>query len=126
MGYKVIGTLKHDDEVFEHGDSVTADKVGGKDNLEDLKAAGTVVDSKVFEQLYPSEGDDEKVVNQPSGTPSNLGEVEGTKLQANPPEDKSSQKSDGSDGSPPNPATPPEVKGAGDPKAAAKEQEKKS
>jgi hypothetical protein len=123
MGYKVIGTLKHDDETFEHGSSVSASKVGGDDNFNSLKAAGTVVTDKEFEQLYPKQ--DGEVID-PSGTPSNLREVEGTKLQANPPEDKSNQQSAEASKPSPNPADPPVVKGAGDAKAAAKEQDKKS
>lgn len=123
MGYKVVGTLKHDDEVFEHGDPVTASKVGGEDNFKALVAAKSVVSDEEFEQVYPAA---ERGVNDPSGTPSNLQVVEGTKLQANMPKAGDEQPAEKPKASSPNPANPPAVKGAGDSKAAAKEQEKKS
>jgi hypothetical protein len=125
MGYKVVGKLIHDDTTFEHGDSVSESKVGGKENFDDLVAAKTVVTDEEFKQLFP--GTDEEVVD-PSGTPSNLRDVEGTKLQANRPEgndDPNNANVGVTKAAPANPANPPEVKGAGDPKAAAKEQEKK-
>jgi len=117
MGYKVIGTLKHDDTTFNHGDSITASKVGGEDNFKELVAGKAVVTDEEFKQLYPG---GEGTVNDPTGTPSNLQPVEGTVLQAPmPPDDPAEEKTT----PPPNPANPPEVKGAGDPKAAAKKVE---
>lgn len=109
MGHKIIGSLHHDDKIFDHGESISASNVGGKENFETLVAAGSVVTDEEFKRLYP---DAEGEVVQPSGTPSNLGEVEGTKLQA---PDQTDGKSDGDDGdtAPPNPANPPQVKGAG-------------
>src|SRR5690348_16401947 len=113
MGYKVIGTLKHDDEVYEHGDTVSESKVGGKDNFKALVASGALVTDEEFDRLYPS--DEEGEVIDASGTPSNLREVEGTKLQADMPEgsdDPETENPPGGKAAPANPANPPEVKGA--------------
>ena len=52
-----------------------------------------------------------------------IGQVEGTKLQANMPEDQPPAEEKKTP--PPNPANPPEVKGAGDSKAGGKEEQKK-
>lgn len=123
MGYKVVGKLKHDDEEWGHGDSVSASDVGGKENFKTLVDGRSVITDDEFDELYPEQKDGEVV--DPSGMPSNLREVEGTKLQANMPEDKGDKSdSDDSSKSPPNPANPPEVKGAGDAKAAAKDKGK--
>jgi hypothetical protein len=126
MGYKVIGTLKHNDESFEHGSSVSASKLGGEENFKALVAGGSVVTNEEFDRLYP-DSDDEGTVNEPTGTPSNLREVEGTKLQANMPEPGNQKPAEkqATPAAPQNPANPPEVKGAGDSKAGGKEAEKK-
>lgn len=115
MGYKVLGTLKYNDEVFEHGESVSASDVGGEDNFNEIVASKGVVTDEEFKQLYPEQ---EGTVTDPTGTPSNLREVEGTKLQQNPPEEP--RQSDESNPTPHNPADPPVVKGAGDTTKAAK------
>lgn len=118
MGYKVLGTLKHDDNTFEHGESVTASKVGGEDNFKDLIGAKALVSDEEFERLYPETGGEE---NDPTGTPSNLSQIEGSKLQAPMPPDEPAEEKK----TPPhNPADPPEVKGAGDSKAGGKEVKK--
>lgn len=126
MAYKVVGKLIHDGEVFGHGESVSASKVGGQENFDALVAAKSVVSADEFKTLFPEQ--DGEVIDA-TGTPSNLREVEGTKLQANMPKDEGA-KNGGPDGSdnptPPNPANPPEVKGAGNAKAAEKEQQKQA
>jgi hypothetical protein len=67
-------------EYVERGETV-------KDPSDDAIASGTVVTSKEFDALFPNFSDEpEEGANQPSGTPSNMGEVEGTKLAA--PADK--------------------------------------
>lgn len=120
MGHKVIGKVLHDDEVFEHGESISASDVGGQENFDQLVAAKTVVEDDEFDSLYPeSEGS----VVQASGTPSNLVEVEGTKLQA--PGEPKKPEDEAPSAQPRNPADPPKVKGAGEAKAAEKEQSNK-
>lgn len=99
MAYKVVGTLKHDGETFNHGDSITANQVGGDENFKNLQAANTVVTEDRFNELFPEQ--DGEVIQAP-GTPSNLGEVEGTDLEAKAPEDQASKNSDESD----NPTSP--------------------
>ena len=123
MGHKVVGKLKHDDEVFDHGESVSAGDVGGEDNFNKLVAAKAIVTDEEFKSAFPEEKDGEVV--DASGMPSNLREVEGTKLQANMPENANDPKTapgrpDG-DQARTNPADPPEVKGAGNAKAAEKD-----
>ena len=79
---RVVGTLKHDGGVFDHGESVTASDVGGKENFEALKEIRTVVSEDEFKRLFPeSEGE----VIQASGTPSNSGDDEEASAKAEAP-----------------------------------------
>jgi len=60
-----------------------------KDPSDDAIAAGTVVTSKEFDALFPNfSAEPEEGANQPSGTPSNMGQVEGTDLAADADKDK--------------------------------------
>lgn len=90
MGYKAVARLKMDeDEYIERGESVSAGDVGGKEELKRLAASGSVLEDRAFAAQFPEV---ELGENQPTGTPSNLEQVEGTDLEAKPPAEKSSDK----------------------------------
>lgn len=110
MTYKAVtriktGKDKQNVEWLERGDEVTASDVGGKEALEELVAAGSVMDSKKFDASFPEQ---ELLENQPTGTPSNLEQVEGTTLQPEQPEPAPAKEA-----TPVNPADPPKVEDAG-------------
>src|SRR5690349_12300136 len=81
MGYKAVADIKvGHKEYIERGQEVTESDV---EDLDALIAAETVVTDERYEQMFPEaiEG-----ANQPSNTPSNLEQIEGTELQADLPE----------------------------------------
>jgi len=75
--YKAVARMKlSEGDYIERGETV-------EDPSDDAIAAGTVVTSKEFDSLFPNFNvEDEEGANQPSGTPSNMSEVEGTDLAA--------------------------------------------
>lgn len=81
---KVSG--KDDDnggEYIDRGDKVSAGDVGGKEAFEELIQVGSVVTDAQFNATFPGFDEEaEEGANQPAGTPSNLGEVEGTDLES--------------------------------------------
>jgi hypothetical protein len=79
MGYVAVTRIKVDGEedgtheYIEPGEEVDLDE----DIMDELIASGSVIDE---DDLEDDEDDEDEVVNQASGTPSNLGQVEGTSL----------------------------------------------
>jgi hypothetical protein len=109
MGYKAATRIKSGSkedgfDFVERGDSVSE---GDFDDWDDLVAAEAVVTDEEYDVRFPEHSAPN---NQPSGTPSNLEQVEGTTLQAEGAEDGPS-----SDEEPEvhNPADPPKVENAG-------------
>ena len=110
MGYKAVSRLKLDDgKYIERGEDVSESDV---DDFDALIEAGAVMEDEQFDATFP-----EQVlgVNQASGTPSNLEQVEGTELQVNPPEDTPDDQKPPEFPTPANPADPPKVDGAVNP-----------
>jgi hypothetical protein len=95
-------------EYVEVGDDVSE---GDFDDWDDLVAAKAVVEDDEFDRIHP-----ELVLgsNQPMGTPSNLAQIEGTKLQVNLPDPDKAEEAPTAPG-PYNPADPVRVDGAVDP-----------
>jgi hypothetical protein len=89
MGYVAntrikVGTSKTEDgELYiEVGEEVDEDAFD-EDEWAALEEAGAVVTEEEFEELNPEA---EEGGNQPSGTPSNMEQIEGTDLEAKAPE----------------------------------------
>lgn len=107
-GYKAAARLKVDDsEYVERGESVSE---GDFDKWDTLVASKTVVTDEQYAQMFPEV---QQGANQASGTPSNLEQIEGTKLQVNLPEEGDEVPATRVPEA--NPADPPHVEGATDP-----------
>lgn len=109
------GTWKEKDDRAEGDDYVEVGDPVKKSDFEDwddLVAAKAVLPEEEFDRVHP-----ELVlgVNQASGTPSNLLQVEGTQLQVNLPEPTPDDKKAAEPPAPRNPADPPKVEGAVEP-----------
>jgi len=83
MGYKVASRIKtgsKDDgfEYLERGEAVDKNDV---DDFDELLAEQSIVSDEEYARQFP---DQEEGVNQPTGTPSNLADTEGTPLEADP------------------------------------------
>lgn len=108
MEYKAVTRFKlgPDDEgknqgYIERGDSFTPES---DEEAQRLLASGSIMEADQFDRTFPEV---ERGENQPSGTPSNLEQIEGTTLQAQP-EVKGPESTE----PPVNPADPPHVEGA--------------
>lgn len=87
MGYKVVSRIKDeqsDSGYLERGESVKKSDFKKEKDWEDLLTGRSVVTDQEFNALFPNFGDDgaEEEENDPTGTPSNLQQIEGTKLAA--------------------------------------------
>lgn len=88
--YRAVATLKggEGEDDIERGEYVTAGDVGGEEDLQRLVASTSVLPEYEFEVAFPGFDDEgEDGANLPSGTPSNMEQVEGTKLQSKAGED---------------------------------------
>jgi hypothetical protein len=113
MAFKAATRIKAGDdkssvEYYERGEDVSKSDFES-DEWDELVAAKAVMDSKEFDVTFPEHTDP---VNQASGTPSNLEQVEGTTLQAAQPKPGDPDyKPD--EAAAANPADPPKVKDEG-------------
>jgi hypothetical protein len=85
--YIAVTRIKFSNEKPEltRGDVVTAKIVGGQEALNELIESESVMDEERFDILFPEEVEEEGA-NQPTGTPSNLGDIDGTDLAAPDPD----------------------------------------
>jgi hypothetical protein len=118
--YKAVSRLKLDDfNYVERGTVVDTSNLDEED-IARLLEGGSIMDSETFDRTFSEANSG---ANQAWGTPSNLGRVEGTKMQVNPPANNPDDEAPDVRDAAPNPADVVPVEGATDPGEGAERDE---